>query len=252
MNQTNTQEGKTALITGSAKRIGAEIARYLHQKGFKVIIHCHRSVQAAKTLVDELNQHRATSAFWVEEDLYAENAPARLIQNSLHQTGRLDVLVNNASIFIRTPLDSPDESIWDKTFTINVKAPLLLSLNARPYLKKNKGVIVNITDIHAKKPLKSYAVYCQSKAALVMQTKALAKEFAPDVRVNAVAPGAICWPEDENELSPEQKQRILVKTPLKRHGHPQYIAQAAFALIDNDFVSGQTLTVDGGRSIGWS
>lgn len=251
MNQLDTQEAKTALITGAAQRIGAAIARYLHQKGFKVIIHCHRSLNAAKKLSHELNQERCDSAFVIKQDLCAKNAAAKLIQNSLQCSGRLDVLVNNASVFIRTPLNGFDENSWNQLFACNVKAPFLLSLNARPYLAATKGVIINITDIHGQKPLKDYAVYCQSKAALTMQTQALAREFAPDIRINAVAPGAICWPEKDNELSLEQRQRIIDKTPLKKHGHPLYIAQAVFALIDNAFISGQVLPVDGGRSSGW-
>ena len=163
--------------------------------------------------------------------------------------GRLDLLINNASIFQRSNYAEFSENTWDNLFRTNVKAPFLLSLAARPYLASTLGVIINMTDIHGENPLKDYAEYCQSKAALIMQTKALAKEFAPEIRVNAVSPGAIAWPEQANSLTKEQQAQIIAKTPLKRHGDPVNIAQAVLALAKNSFITGQILKVDGGRSL---
>ncbi|MBA3537519.1 MAG: pteridine reductase [Tatlockia sp.] len=249
MNQANKQAAKVALITGAARRIGAAIACQLHQAGFRVLIHCHHSLVEAQQLAETLNQQRLQSAQVLQQDLCAANASNLLIDATLAFGGRLDVLVNNASIFERTNFSRFNETNWDNLFAANVRAPFLLSLAARPHLAMQEGVIVNITDIHAEKPLKGYAEYCQSKAALVMQTKALAREFAPEIRVNAVAPGAIVWPEHANLVSKEEQAEIIAKTPLKRKGQPQYIAQAVVALVENTFITGQILKVDGGRSI---
>lgn len=250
MNQGNKQVRKTALITGGARRIGQAISRRLHENGFDVIIHCHRSLVEAQDLARQLEQIRPDSALIIQDNLSAKGAAKTIIEKAQSWKGRLDVLVNNASVFHRSPLDTMDEVLFDELFTCNVKAPYLLSLAAYENLAKHTGVIINLTDIHAEKPLKDYAVYCQSKAALVMQTKALAKEFAPRVRVNAVAPGAIAWPEADNALSQKDQARIIEKTPLKKHGHPENIAQAVLALIENEFITGQMLAVDGGRGFG--
>lgn len=243
MNQANKQDAPVVLVTGAAKRIGAAIAQHLHKAGFRVVIHCHQSRDAAEVLAHEMNQLRADSAHVFTADLYHPESAHQLITDTLNWGGRLDLLVNNASLFTRNAAD------WDAMFDLNVKTPFILSHAAFPHLLNTHGSIINITDIHADKPLKDYAVYCQSKAALSMQTKALAREFAPKVRVNAVAPGAIMWPEQGNQLSEEQQQNIINKTPLKRHGSPLFIAQAVLALAENTFITGQTLCVDGGRSI---
>jgi pteridine reductase len=249
LNQANTQAAKTVLVTGGAKRIGAAIITRFHCVGFNVIIHCNYSLNQAQALAAELNQQRKNSALVIQKDLSSPNASEELVRQTLAFTGRLDVLVNNASIFSRTDLSAFDADEWDALFNTNVKAPLLLSLASRAALERQEGAIINLTDIHAERPLKGYAVYCQSKAALVMQTKALAVEFAPRVRVNAIAPGAIVWPEQENALSDAAKQKIIAKTPLQRHGDPAFIAQAVLALAQNSFITGQILRVDGGRSI---
>lgn len=243
MNQPNKQDARVALITGAARRIGAAIAKHLHEAGFRVVIHCHHSVHEAEELARTLNQQRRDSAYVLVADLSEDDVSTRLVQQTLTWAGRLDLLVNNASLFSR------DISDWDTLFYINVKVPFLLSLAAREALANTHGAIINITDAHTDKPLKDYAVYCQSKAALGMQTKSLAREFAPNIRVNAVAPGAILWPEHGNELSHEQKQKIIDEIPLKRHGDPLFIAQAVLALTDNAFITGQTLIVDGGRGL---
>lgn len=249
MNHHNKQDTRVALITGGARRIGAKIAQTLHGSGFRVAIHCHQSRVEAQQLVQALNQQRKDSAYLISYDLLANDAGEFIITAVQQWAGRLDVLVNNAAIFLRTDFSRSWLTAYEQLFSINVKAPLALSIAARSLLAKEQGVIINITDIHAQTPLKDYAIYCQTKAALAMQTKTLAREFAPLIRVNAVAPGAIAWPEAENSLSLEIQKEIIRRTPLKCHGQATFIAQAVLALIDNPFITGQEIKVDGGRSI---
>ncbi len=244
-----TPANKVALVTGGARRIGAAIVQQLHQSGYCVVIHCHTSQLEAYALAQQLNEQHHGSAHVIVQELQQFGATTRLIAEVERHFGRLDVLVNNASVFVRTPEGICSEEQWDNLFATNVKVPYLLSMAAYPLLAKQQGCIINITDIHAQRPLKDYAVYCQSKAALNLQTKALARELAPSVRVNAIAPGAIIWPEAGNALAQEQQEAIINKTPLKKHGAPFYIAQAVEALIANSFITGQILHVDGGRSI---
>lgn len=248
MNRPDTQ-APVALITGAARRIGAAIAEYLQQNGYQIIVHCYQSKKDAQSLVDKMNHSRPASARLLVADLTDKAAVFSLVQETISWAGKLHLLVNNASIFKPSDLNPMNDLYWDELFVTNVRAPYWLSLAAYPYLVKTNGVIVNITDIHADKPLTGYAEYCQTKAALTMQTKALAREFAPHVRVNAVAPGAIAWPEDENELDKATQEKIIKNTPLHTHGHPDYIAKAVFALAENPFITGQTLRVDGGRSV---
>lgn len=248
MTQATTQ-APVALITGSARRIGAAIAKYLHQKGFHIIIHHWQSSQEAQALTNQLNSKKPESACIISVNLLKQDSTLDLIQSSLKWAGRLDLLVNNASLFKRTDLTALDTEDWKAMFQLNVKIPFELSQQAYPYLAAARGSIVNLTDIHADRPLRGYAVYCQTKAALSLQTKALALEFAPLVRVNAVAPGAIIWPEGDNTLSETAQQKIIQKTALQQHGDPDYIAQAVFAFADNPFVTGEILRVDGGRTL---
>ncbi|KTC99322.1 pteridine reductase [Legionella erythra] len=243
------QEDRVALVTGGARRIGASIVQFLHQAGFKVAIHCHQSSTEAANLAKLLNNLQANSAEVIQCDLQRSDAGASIINDVTRWAGRLDLLVNNASVFFRTDTQQWQVDDQNRLFQINVFAPFALSTAAFPWLQLQKGSIVNITDIHADNPLKGYALYCQSKAALAMQTKALAREFAPLVRVNAVAPGAIAWPEHENSLSLSAREQIIARTPLKSHGQPEYIAQAVLALANNAFITGQILKVDGGRSL---
>lgn len=250
MNPVDKQAIKTALITGAGRRIGASITKALHEAGFTTIIHCHTSLLPAQQLAEQLNSTRPDSAFVLQQDLCAAHAATRLIDACIRITGRIDVLINNASVFISNMFDDFDESTWSKLFHTNVKVPFSLSITARDALMKTGGSIINISDIHGQKPLRNYTLYCQTKAALDMQTKSLAKEFAPDIRVNAIAPGAILWPEKDNRLNARQRQKIIADTPLKKHGHPCYVAQAVLALLNNHFISGQIVNVDGGRSIG--
>lgn len=243
------QQTKVALVTGGARRIGAAVVQALHTAGFNVLIHCHHSLIEAETLAISLNTQRPGSAFVLQQDLMETGMADVIIAKALLLAGRLDVLVNNASVFMRTDSTGLAVDEWSVLFDANVKAPFLLSLAARGDLAKHQGVIINITDIYSESPLKGYAIYCQTKAALTMQTKALALEFAPEIRVNAVAPGAIAWPENANLLSDTEQQQVINKTPLKRHGNPVFIAQAVLSLVDNPFITGETIRVDGGRGI---
>lgn len=252
MNRDKKQAVRVALVTGAARRIGAAIVERLHQAGFNVVIHCYQSIQDADALAKKLNHLRSNSACVLVADLSLKSHACALIQHVIAWQGRLDILVNNASCFIKTPVgsvDGVDEAAWDTLWVTNVKSPYWLSEAARACLAKDGGCIVNITDIHAEKPLSDYAVYSQTKAALKMQTEALAREYAPNIRVNAVAPGAIAWPEGENALSPEAQEKIISKTLLKKHGEPKWIAEAVLSFVLNEFITGQTLRVDGGRSL---
>jgi pteridine reductase len=247
--QNKKQADKVALITGSARRIGASIAEACHRAGYRVAIHCYQSLSSANDLAAGLNALRPQSASVFAADLSDPDTAGELISSVIAWGGRLDLLVNNASLFIRSDCLSWHNQDWQSLFAVNAQTPFALSLAAYPTLAEHQGNIINITDIHAERPLKGYAVYCQSKAALLMQTKVLAREFAPNVRVNAVAPGAIMWPEHSNVLTEAQQQKIISQTPLKRYGDPTYIAQAVLSLVANPFITGQVLNVDGGRSI---
>ncbi|MCC5791448.1 MAG: pteridine reductase [Legionellaceae bacterium] len=240
---------KVVLITGSARRIGLAIAQHFHQQHYDVLIHYHQSARQAQSAIQTLNQQRPDSATGFCADLCTEEAAQTLIEHAITTYGRLDVLINNASVFWPSALDGSELADWSTLFHANVIAPYRLSLAAQPFLAQTQGCIINLTDIHAEKPLKHYALYCQSKAALLMQTKALAREFAPSIRVNSVAPGAIDWPEGINALTEQQKAQIIATTPLQCHGHPRYIAQAIYALAENPFISGENIKIDGGRSL---
>lgn len=237
-----------ALITGSARRVGAAIARTLHVHGLRVVLHCHRSQAEAHALAAELNGLRPHSAQVVQGDLLDPATPARLVAETLAVFGRLDYLVNNASSFFPTALGSIDQPAWDDLMGSNLRAPLLLAQAATPALRTAQGAIVNITDIHAERPLAGYPLYSAAKGGLLTLTRALAVELAPEVRVNAVAPGPILWPED-GQFSSDERERIVANTLLKRAGRPEDIAQAVrFLLLEAPFITGQALNVDGGRT----
>ena len=238
----------TALITGAAHRIGAVTARTLHAHGFNVVIHYRGSRDAAETLAGELNGLRGDSARTLQCDLHDTAALPGLVDDAVGCWGRLDVLVNNASSFYPTPLAEATEAQWDDLVGSNLKAPFFLTQAAAPHLVGHHGAVVSIVDIHAERPLKDHPIYSVAKAGLVMLTRSLARELGPKVRVNAVAPGAILWP--EQGLGDEQKQEILEGTALKRQGSPADIARAVLYLVrDADYMTGQVLTVDGGRSL---
>ena len=241
-------DGKTALITGAARRIGAAIARRLHAAGANVVLHYRGAEADAAALEAELNTARAGSALKVKADLLAPIAPKALVGAALDGYGALDVLVNNASSFYPTAVGAIEAAHWEELIGSNLRAPLFLAQEAAPALAKRNGAIVNIADIHAERPMKGYAVYSIAKAGLAAMTRALALELGPAVRVNAVAPGAIAWPED-GQFPPPERGRIVATTPLARLGKPEEIAQAVHFLATASFVSGQVLAVDGGRSV---
>lgn len=242
-----TTSNKVALITGAAKRIGKQTTTTLHNNGFNVIVHCNKSVEEAKSFVDELNTKRANSASWLSADLTSIDEVTELGNQAVAQFGRLDVLVNNASSFYPTDIDTATEQQWDDLFASNLKAPFFLAKTLKSELANNQGCIVNMVDIHADRPLLEYPIYCMAKAGLVMQTKSLSRELAPKIRVNGIAPGVILW--HENELSENDKQNVVNEISLKRLGSPKDIAEAILFLCKADYVTGQILAVDGGRSI---
>lgn len=244
----NPLASKVALVTGAARRIGAEIVRTLHAAGMNIALHYNASEEEAIKLCEQLNQVRKDSAIAVQATLQEIENSKNLVQRVIETWGRLDVLVNNASRFYRTSLGKVTDYAWEDLMNSNVKAPFFLSQAAAPFLAADQGAIVNITDIHAERPMADYSVYCISKSGLLMMTKVLAKELAPLVRVNAVAPGPIIWPEGENALSDEEKQQIIDRTLLARSGSPEDIAKAVlFFVRDANYITGQVLSVDGGR-----
>ena len=246
----DTIEGKVVLVTGAARRIGAAIARRLHGAGANVAVHYRGSAQQAQQLADEFNEARADSAMTLQADLLETEALPDLVADVVDWGGRLDVLVNNASTFYPTPVGEISELHWYDLVGSNLKAPLFLSQAAAPELEKTAGTIINLLDIHAQRPLKNHPVYGPAKAGLAMLTRSLAKDLAPNVRVNGVSPGAILWPEDG--MSDAVKQSIINQVPLERPGDPDDVAGAVLYLVrDADYVTGQILAVDGGRSIGW-
>ncbi|VVC76756.1 3-oxoacyl-[acyl-carrier-protein] reductase FabG [Aquicella siphonis] len=246
--QKNPLASKVALVTGSARRIGAEIARTLHQAGMNIVLHYNLSEEGALGLCQQLNHIREHSAVTLRADLLEAESEKILIQQALDAWGRLDALVNNASRFYSTPIGEVTEYAWDDLMNSNLKAPFFLCQAAASALAAVQGCIVNITDIHAERPLRNYSVYCISKSGLLMMTRLLAKELGPRVRVNAVAPGAILWPEGKNTLSEEEKAKIVDQTALQRAGSPEDIAKAVlFFIRDAGYVTGQVLDVDGGR-----
>ena len=245
---TSSLQGKTALVTGAARRIGAAIARRLHEAGANVVLHYRGAETEAAALEAELNAARPGSAHKVKADLLAPIAPKALVGATRDRFGGLDVLVNNASTFYPTAVGSIEAGHWEELMGSNLRAPLFLAQEAAPELAKRGGAIVNIADIHAERPLKGYAVYSIAKAGLVAMTRALALELGPAVRVNAIAPGAIAWP-DDGQFPPPERERIVATTPLARLGSPEEIAQAVHFLATAPFVTGQILAVDGGRSV---
>jgi len=241
-------ESKVALVTGAARRVGAAIARRLHAAGASVVLHYRGAEAEAAQLEKELNAARAGSAVRVKGDLLAPIAPQALVGAALQRYARLDFLVNNASAFYPTRLGEIEASHWEELIGSNLRAPLFLAQAAAPHLKLAGGAIVNIADIHAERPLKGYVVYSMAKAGLVALTRSLALELARGVRVNAVAPGAIAWPED-GQFETEERKRIVATTPLARTGGAEDVAQAVHFLCGAPFVTGQVLAVDGGRSV---
>ncbi len=242
--------GRVVLVTGAARRIGAAIVTRLQENGAQVAIHYRSSAGEADALADQLNNRRGDSAKTFKADLLDTAAIPGLVASVTEWGGRLDCLVNNASTFYPTPIGNITEQQWDDLLGSNLKAPLFLSQAAVPHLRDVGGVIINIVDIHAQRPLRNHAVYGPAKAGLAMLTRSLAKDLAPEIRVNGVSPGAILWPEDG--MSAAAQQSILRQVPLERAGDPDDIAGCVLYLLrDAPYVTGQVIAVDGGRSIGW-
>lgn len=245
-----TLTGKVVLVTGAARRVGAQIARVMHAAGAKVLLHYHSSAEDAAALAGEFNALRPDSAQATGADLLDVAQLPELVSKAVHAFGGLDILINNASTFYPTPVGGITEIDWDDLLGTNLKAPLFLAQAANAALRERAGLILNIADIHGLRPLRRYPVYSVAKAGLIMLTKSLARELGPHVRVNAVAPGPVMWPADG--LDKALQEDIIRRTALKRLGSADEVARACLYLAsDAPYVTGQVLAVDGGRSIGW-
>jgi pteridine reductase len=244
----NTLEGHAALITGGAKRIGASVARALHEAGINLALHYRSSANEARGLAGELNARRPDSVILIQGDLLDTPGLVMLVRDTVARWGRLDLLVNNASSFYPTPVGSTTQAQWDDLMGSNLKAPFFLAQAAAAELRSRRGNIVNMVDIYADRPMSGHPVYCAAKAGLAMLTKSLARELAPEVRVNGIAPGAILWPEACSDEA--ARDYIISHTALKRLGNPDDVARALLFLIqDANYVTGQIMAVDGGRSL---
>ena len=241
---------KVVLITGGAKRVGASISRLLHAGGANLMIHYRSSVAEARALQAELNLQRPNSVAIIQGDLLNLPVLSSLVQETISHFGRLDVLINNASSYYATEIGEIGEEQWDDLIGSNLKAALFLSQAAAPELRKQHGCIVNITDMHAERPKKGYIVYSIAKAGLVTLTKSLAQELSPEIRVNAVAPGPVMWPENNPQFDEVYRQRVISQTLLKRIGEGDDVAKAVrFLIQDAPFITGQVIAIDGGRSL---
>jgi pteridine reductase len=243
-----TLKDQAVLITGGARRVGAEIARTLHAAGANILLHYRSSAGAATALIEEFNRARPGSAASVSGDLLDAQTPDKLVAAAHARYGRLNVLINNASTFYPTSIGKITPAVWDDLIGINLRAPMFLSQAAAESLARERGLIINVVDIHGLRPLKGYPVYSVAKAGLAMLTRSLARELGPGVRVNGIAPGPVLWP--EKEIDEALKREIVAKTALKRHGSPQDVARTALFLAkDAPYITGQIIAVDGGRSI---
>lgn len=243
-------QGKTVLVTGGAKRVGATIVRHLHAAGANVAIHCRASLYDALALRAELNEQRSDSAITVQADLLDIATLPRVVEEVVQQFGHLDALVNNASSFYSTPLESMSEQQWNDLLGTNLKAPLFLAQAAASELRRSHGCIVNIVDIHADQPMHGHLLYNIAKSGLAGLTRSLAQELAPQVRVNGVSPGVNLWPESAEWQDEEKRRKLIAHTLLKRAGDPDDIAKTVkFLIADAPYITGQIIAVDGGRSI---
>ena len=237
-----------ALVTGAARRIGAAVARVLHRRGLDVAVHYRTSREDARALARALDRERPGTVATFGCDLLDSGAPERLVSDVIARFGSLDVLVNNASSFYPTPIDTATEAEWDDLIGTNLKAPFFVSKAAAPFLAARRGSIVNLADIHGRNPVAGYPAYCSAKAGLIMLTRALALELAPEVRVNAVAPGIALWPDGDHDV--ETHERAIQLVPLRRSGSAQDVADAtAWLALDAPYTTGEVLAVDGGRGI---
>lgn len=240
---------KVVLVTGSARRVGAAIIKAFHADGYRVIVHYRHSAKEADALTASLNAIRPQSAYAMPADLDQPDLYDAFIEQCYHCFNRLDVLIHNASTFTPTPIGSTSLAQWDYLFNSNLKAPFYLSQAAAPFLKATEGSIINIVDIHAISPMKNYTVYNCAKAGLHMLTKSLATELAPHIRVNAVAPGNVIWPENENTYSEEKKAKLIDATLLKRQVCPEDIARTALFLANQTAITAQMIHVDAGKLV---
>lgn len=239
---------KVALVTGSAKRVGAAIARGLHADGYDLALHYRHSGEAMQALASELEAARPHSVLTLHADLAEFDRLPELVARTVGHYGRLDALINNASAYYATPIGQATPQQWDELFASNARAPFFLAQAAAPHLKASHGAIVSIADIYAERPLGGHTVYCMAKAALVMMTKSLARELGPEVRVNAVAPGNVLW--SENPVKAETLELVHARTALKRQGAPDDIVSAVRWLLGgNGYITGQVVAIDGGRSL---
>jgi pteridine reductase len=235
---------KTALVTGGAKRVGAQIVKTLHRNGYDVIIHYRNSEKAAHQLSKDLNNERHDSATTIRADLNSTDDINKLKE----KVTKLDLLVNNAAVFYPTPFDEADEKSWNDIVSTNLMSPFFLSQSLYKLLSKSNGCIVNIIDIHAERPLINHSIYNISKSGLAMMTKTLAQDLSPNVRVCGVSPGSILWPENYPKDN-KYKEGVLDKIPLKRHGNVEDIADTVVFLANSSYITGQIIFVDGGRSL---
>lgn len=248
MDEPGQLHGKTALVTGGAARIGAATASMLHAAGADVVIHYRSSAAAAEALCRDLDARRPGSCYTVQADLLDPASWTVLIDAATAPNGRLDILINNASSYYPTPVGSATLEQWDDLFGSNARAPFFLAQAAAPELRRRRGCIVNLVDIHAERPNADHPVYCMAKAANAMMVKALARDLAPEIRVNGVAPGAALWPEDH--VTDAARQQILARIPMGRPAGAEQIAAAVMFMVTGpDYVTGQILAVDGGRSV---
>jgi len=239
---------KTALITGGARRIGSVIARTLHSHGFNIMLHYRSSSADANTLVSDLNAIRENSAASTQCDLMDINCIPGVVESTIETFGRLDCLINNASTFYPTPIELLENDFWVDLIGTNLKAPAFMVKSAAKHLRESNGSIINIIDIYARTPLSDHPIYCSAKAGLEMLTKSLARDLAPQIRVNGISPGAILWPEHETHTL--NQEELLKKIPMKRMGTPEDIAKTAYFLIEEaSYITGQIIAVDGGRSV---
>ncbi len=236
---------KTALITGGAVRIGAQIVKTLHENNYRVLVHCHQSKKNAQILCNELNTKISNSAEMVCTNLNSLSN----IEKLSSKIESIDLLINNASVFYPTPLPQTKHEDWDNLINVNLKAPYFLATLLSNKLSSRNGSIINIVDIHSERPLRNHPIYSISKAGLKMLTLSLAKELAPNVRVNGISPGSIIWPQTKGSISDNQKKIMLDRVALKRQGKPKDIAEAVLFLVESDYITGQIINIDGGRTL---
>ena len=236
---------KTALITGGAIRIGAQIVKTLHENNYRVLVHCHQSKKNAQILCNELNTKISNSAEMVCTNLNSLSN----IEKLSSKIESIDLLINNASVFYPTPPPKTKHEDWDNLINVNLKAPYFLATQLSNKLCSRNGSIINIVDIHSERPLRNHPIYSISKAGLKMLTLSLAKELAPNVRVNGISPGSIIWPQTKGSISDNQKKIMLDRVALKRQGKPKDIAEAVLFLVESDYITGQIINIDGGRTL---